>query len=252
MKDQLGAFDVTIWAALIAAQFVLLLAGIRKRLYRRLPGFSLYVLVSLVDSVLLFAVAFFASYATYYHIFYVAGHIVSAFAFLTLIEFGCQVLPGLDLPRRQEALGCLLLAIASILLFVWLWPIRSLANEKSIEVGACLIVAAAFAFVAGYSRYIGLRWSRLVGGIAFTLGIMYFMDGFMKALIGHYPFAIAIRIRQTRQIISVMSVTAWIVVVLSSWGEHPMAEGDLANAENIVAGIEASLRSLVLEGSAKA
>jgi hypothetical protein len=250
MKDQLGAFDVAIWATQIVAQLVLLLSVTRRHLYRRLPGFSAYVLVSVLDSVLLFAVAFFADYATYYRTFYLAGHIVSAFAFLTLMEFGWQVLPGLELPRRKQALSCLLIAIALIVLFVGSWPIRSF--EKRIEVGACLIVAATFAFIAGYSRYLGLRWSRLVGGIAFTLGVIYFMDGIMKALIGHASYTIAVHIRQIRQVVGFLSVVAWIVVVLSPWGEYPMSEADLEHAENLVADTEVRLRSLALEGSTKA
>jgi hypothetical protein len=252
MKNQLGAVDVAIWATQIVAQLVLLLSITRRQLYQRLPGFSAYVLVSVLDSILLFVIAFFADYATYYRTFYLAGHVVSAFAFLTLMEFGWQVLPGLELPRKKQALGCLLIAIALILIFVWFWPIHSLGNEKRIEIGACLIVAATFAFIAGYSRFIGLHWSRLVGGVAFTLGIIHFMDGVMKALIGHVPFSIAVHIRQTRQLVGVLSIIAWIVVVLSPWGEYPMSETDLENAENVIAGTEVSLRSLALEGSTKA
>src|ERR1700753_220953 len=123
MKDQLSAFDVAIWAAQIVAQLVLLWSVTKRKLYRRLPGFSAYAFVSVLDSILLFVIAFCADYATYYRTFYWAGHVVSAFAFVTLLEFGWQVLPGLELPRRKQALGCLFAAVALILLFVWLWPI---------------------------------------------------------------------------------------------------------------------------------
>src|SRR6266852_3225300 len=178
MKEYLSNGDLAIWIALIASQIILCLCGFRKRLFRRLPWFSLYIFVSMAESLLLFAIAFLASYATYYHVFYVTGRLVSASALLTLIEFGRQVLPGLNLPQKEKALAWLLAALAGVVTFAALWPLRSV--EKKIEVGACLAIAVTFIFVAGYARYLGLRWSRLLGGVAFILGLVYLSDGATK------------------------------------------------------------------------
>jgi hypothetical protein len=129
-----------------------------------------------------------------------AGHVVSAAAFLTLLEFGRQVLPGLRLPQRQKAIIWLAAALGIVFLFVDFWPLRSLAGEKSIEVAACFVIAVAFIFIAGYARYLGLHWSPLLGGVAFTLGGLYFIDGTAKAIIGHYPPARVFPVRQFREI----------------------------------------------------
>lgn len=249
MKDCISTADVAIWIALIASQVILCLCGFKKRLFRRLPWFSLYILVSTVESLSLFTVAFFGSYATYYHLFYVTGRLVSATAFLTLIEFGRQVLPGLNLPQKEKALAWLLVALAAVVIFASLWPLRSIGNEKRIEVGACLAIAVTFIFIAGYSRYLGLRWSRLLGGVALTLGFVYLIDGAAKAIIGHYPSALVLQVRQFREIANLLAVVVWTVVVLSPWGEYEMTEETLVKLEQIVGGAEASLRDFVTGGS---
>ncbi|HEY1525205.1 MAG TPA: hypothetical protein VGH51_03115 [Candidatus Angelobacter sp.] len=249
MKDYISTADLATWIALIVGQVILCLCGFKKHLFRRLPWFSVYVFVSTADSLLLFALAFLASYATYYHVFYIAGRLVSVLAFLTLLEFGRQVLPGLNLPQKEKALAWLLAALGAVVIFASLWPLRSIGNEKRIEVGACLAVAVAFIFIAGYSRYLGLRWSRLLGGVAFTLGLIYLIDGAAKAIIGHYPSALALQARQFRQVANLLAVVAWTVAVVSPWGEYEMTEEDLVKLEQIVGGVETNLRDFVAGGS---
>lgn len=252
MKEYLTTLDMAIWVGLIAAQIVLAFTVLKRHLFRRLPCFSLYVLISVLESIVLLVIAFRASYATYYDAFYIAGHFVAAIGFVTLIEFGWHVLPSLNLPQKEKALACLVGAVISIIAFVYFWPLRSIGNEKRIEVAACLVIAVTCAFIAGYSRYLGLRWSRLLGGVAFTLGLVYLIDGVTKALIGHYPLSLAVRLRQARELGNVLAVVAWIVVVASPWGEYPLTDDMLRKAEEIVGGAEASLRDFALEGSTKA
>ena len=205
--------------------------------------------VSAAESLLLFAIAFLASYTTYYHVFYLTGRLISVLAFLTLIEFARQVLPGLNLPQKEKALLLLFAALGCVVLFASLWPQRSITNEKRIEVGACLAIAVTFIFIAGYARYLGLRWSRLLGGVAFTLGVVYLASGVVKAIIGHYPSEFALQIRQLRQIVNVLAVVAWTVVVLSPWGEYEMTEESLAKVQQLVGGVEANFRDFVTGGS---
>jgi hypothetical protein len=252
MKDYLSIADLAIWIALIAGQVVLCLCILRKHVFRRLPWFSAYVFVCTSESLLLFAIALLSTYATYYHVFYLSSHVVSAMAFLTLVEFGRQVLPGLNLPQKEKALACLLTALAAMLLFVSLWPLRSIGNEKRIELGACFSIAIVLIFIAGYSRHLGLRSSRLVGGVALTLGLVYLIDGAAKAIMGHYPLALVLQVRQFRQIAHVVAVATWTVVVLSPWGEHEMTEEVLIKAGQIVGGVEANLRDFVTGGSRQA
>jgi hypothetical protein len=249
MKDYLSNADLAIWIALIAGQVVLCLCVFKRQLFRRLPWFSVYVFVCTSESILLLAIACLATYATYYHVFYLSSHVVSAMAFLTLMEVGRQVLPGLNLPKKEKALACLLAALGAILLFVSLWPMRSIANEKRIELGACLSIAIVFIFIAAYSRHLGLRSSRLVTGVALTLGFLYLIDGAAKAIIGHYPLALVLQVRQFRQIAHLLGVVTWTVVVLSPWGEHEMTEEVLIKAGRIIGGVEASLRGFITGGS---
>lgn len=249
MKDYLSRVDLAIWIVLISCQVILCVCGLKRRLFRRLPWFTLYIFVSTAESLVLLAVAFFASYAAYYHVFYMTGHVVSAGAFLTLVEFGRQVLPGLKLPEREKALAWLLAALGMVALFVLAWPLRSITHEKKIEVAACLWIAVAFVFTAGYARYLGLRWSRLLSGVAFTLGVLYLIDGTTKAIIGHYPSALVLHVRQFREIANILAVLAWTVVVVSPWGEYEMTEESLLKAEQIVGSVEANLRRFSVEES---
>lgn len=241
MKDYISSADLAIWIVLIAGRVVLCLCIMKKRLFSKLPWFSLYSFAAAVESVLLLAIAYSASYAVYYYVFYVTSHAVSVFAFLTLIECGRRVLPGLNLPQREKAIGLLLGALAAVVAFSALWPLRSLANEKRIDLAACLAISITFIFIAAYSRYLGLAWSRLLAGIAASLGFLYLVQGATRAITGHYPLVMVLQVRQLSQIANVVAVIAWIVVVLSPWGTREYTEQDLLKIEAAFARIEASL-----------
>jgi hypothetical protein len=57
----------------------------------------------------------------------------------------------------------------------------------------------------------------------------------------HYPAALVAQVREIRQIANILAVIAWIVVILSPWGEREMTEQDLKKIEDAFARIEASL-----------
>jgi len=241
MKDYINTADLAIWIALLAGRLILCLSIWQKRLHHRLPWFSLYSFAAAFECALLLAIAFSASYEVYYYVFYVTSHTVSVLAFLTLMECGRRVLPGLNLPQKEKAFGFLFVALAAIAIFATLWPLRFV--EKRLELGAYLSVGVAFVFIAAYSRYLGLYWSRLLAGVATGLGMLYLVDGAAKAMIGHYPEAVVLQVRQLSQIANVLAVIAWIVVVLSPWGTRELTEQDVLKIEAAFARIEASLGS---------
>jgi hypothetical protein len=239
MKDYISNADLAIWIVLVAGRVVLCLCIMKKRLFSKLPWFSLYSLSAAIESVLLLAIAYSASYEVYYYFFYVTSHAVSLLAFLTLIECGRRVLPGLNLPEREKAGALLLVAIGGVVAFAGLWPLHF--TENRIEIGAQLIVAVAFFFIAIYSRYLGLSWSRLLAGIASSLGFLYLVQGAANAISWHYPVALVLQVRQLSQVANVIAVVAWIVVVLSPWGTREYTEQDVLKLEAAFARIEASL-----------
>jgi hypothetical protein len=241
MKNYISTGDLAIWIVLIVGRFILCLSILKKRLHQRLPWFSLYSLAAAVESILLLAIAFSTSYEVYYYVFYVTSHTVSVLAFVTLIECGRRVLPGLNLPQKEKAFGFLVGALTAVAIFAALWPLSFV--EKRLEVGAYLSVAVAFIFIAAYSRYLGLYWSRLLAGICSSLGFLYLVQGAAKAMIGHYPAAVVLQVRQVSQIANVLAVIAWIVVVLSPWGTREFTEQDVLKIEAAFARIEASLGS---------
>ena len=177
MKNYLSSADLAMWIALIAGKAVLCFCILKKRILSRLPWFSTLIFAYSIKSLLLLAIAFWASYSTYYYVFYISSYIESALVFLTLIECGRQVLPGLNLPQKEKALAWLLAALGAVVTFAALWPLPSIANEKRIEVGAYLAIGVVFIFIASYSRYLGLYWSRLLAGITATLGLLYLVEG---------------------------------------------------------------------------
>src|SRR6476646_7793681 len=146
MNDYVSKIDLAIWLVLIAGRLFLCLSIFRKRLHRKMPWFSLYAMSSTAESIVLLGVGFFFSYSVYYYVFYITSHLVSLAAFLTMIECGGRVLPGLDLPKRERAISFLLVAVAAIVAFVWLWPLRFVENR--IELAAHMVVAVTFIFIA--------------------------------------------------------------------------------------------------------
>jgi hypothetical protein len=239
MKNYINATDLAIWIVLIVGRLILCLSILKKRLHQKLPLFFAYAVSSTTESILLLVLAFAANYATYYSVFYVTSHIVSVLAFLTLLECGRRVLPGLDLPNREKALGFLLAALAGVVAFATLWPMRYI--EKRTDLAAYLSIAVTFIFIAAYSRHLGLYWSRLLAGISSTMAFLYLVQGATRAIIAHYPYALVLQVRQLNQVANVLAVIAWIVVIFSPWGTREFTEQDVKKIEAAFAKIEASL-----------
>jgi hypothetical protein len=243
MKNFLSRTDLVIWMIMIACKVVLCLCIFKKNLVRRLPWVSAYVFVSTTGSLLLLAITFLASYAAYYYSFYAISFVESLVAFLTLLEFWRHVLPGFDLPHNKRALGWFLAALAGIAVFSARWPLRYVENR--IEVATYLVIAVAFIFIAGYARYLGLYWSRLVGGVSFTLGLHYLANGVVKAVMWHYPHFIFIPTRYISEIVSIVAAVSWIIVILSPWGEREITEEELLKLEQLVDHMEADFIAAV-------
>lgn len=243
MKNFLSRTDLAIWMIMIVGKVVLCLCILKKNLVRRLPWVSGYVFVTTIGSLLLLALTFLASYAVYYYAFYAISFVESVIAFLTLLEFWRQVLPGFDLPHNKQAMGWFLAALGGVAVFVAGWPLRYVENR--IEVAAYLVIAVAFIFIAGYARYLGLRWSRLVGGVSFTLGLHYLADGVVKAMMGHYAHFIFLPVRYISEIVSIVAAVAWTIVILSPWGEREITEEELLKLEQLVDHMEADFISSV-------
>jgi hypothetical protein len=245
MKNYLSTLDLAIWLSLIAGRLLLCVCILKRRVLRRLPFFSIFAFASTTETLLLWALAYWATYSAYYYTFYITGHLVSALAFVTLIQCGRQVLPGLKLPQRERALAWLLVAWGAVVIFAVSWPQRFIENR--IEVGACLAIGITFIFLAAYSRYLGLYWSRLLAGISSTLGLLYLVEGAAYAVMGHYPSALLVQVRLVSQIANVLAVIAWIVIILSPWGEYRLTPDQLRALKRTVDEIEANLRDFAEE-----
>lgn len=241
MKNYISTADLAMWLALFVSQVILCLCIWKKHFLARLRWFSVLTLFSTAKDLLLLTLAFWASYASYYYTYYVSGYIESALVFLTLIECGRQVLPGLNLPQKEKAFTWLAVALVSVVLFAALWPLRSIANEKRVEVGAYFVIAVVFIFIAAYSRFLGLYWSRLLAGICSSLGLLYLLQGVAAAIMGHYPLAIVSIVSEINTLANILAVIAWIVVILSPWGERELTEEGLKKIEDAFARIEASI-----------
>jgi hypothetical protein len=247
MRTLLSTAELAIWIALIAGKVILCLCIFKKRVFQRLPWFSAYILASTTKSLALFVIAFLGSYRAYYYTYYLTGQIGWMLAFLTLLEFGRQVLPSLNLPRREWAAVWLMVSLGIVGIFAARWPLRYLENR--VEVGGYLVIAVAFIVIALYSRSLGLGWSRLLGGVAITLGLLYLVEGMTRAATGHYSSTVALSVRQVSQVGNLLAVLAWIIVVVSPWGEYEMSEDELLKLEIVVGGVETNLRNFVAGGS---
>ncbi|HEY2495793.1 MAG TPA: hypothetical protein VGK24_01885 [Candidatus Angelobacter sp.] len=241
MKDYLSSPDLAMWLVLIAGKVVLCLCIFKKRFFSRLPWFSALIFASSSRSFVLLALAFLSSYKAYYYAFYIGSYIESVLVLLTLVECGRQVLPGLDLPQKEKAFAWLGASLAAVIMFLVIWPMPSVAHERKIEAVAYLAVAVVFIFIAAYSRYLGLYWSRLLAGITVTLGSLYLVEGVYGAIIGHYPPRLVTHVREMRQIANILAVLSWTIVILSPWGERILTHEGVRKIEAAFARIEASL-----------
>ena len=133
------------------------------------------------------------------------------------------------------------MSLTAVITFLVIWPLPSITYERKIEAGGYLTIAVVFIFVAAYSRYLRLYWSRLLAGITVTLGALYLVEGVYSAIIGHYPPEFVKQVRELRQIVNILAVISWIVVILSPWGERVLTEEGLRKIEAAFARIEASL-----------
>jgi hypothetical protein len=113
MKNYLSSPDLAMWIALFVGQVVLCLCILKKRFSRRLRWFSIFIFFATGKDVFLFALAFWSSYPAYYYAFYAGSYIESVLVFVTLIECGRQVLPGLNLPQKERAFSYLFGALAA-------------------------------------------------------------------------------------------------------------------------------------------
>jgi len=100
-------------------------------------------------------------------------------------------------------------------------------------------------FIAGYARYLGLYWSRLVGGVSFTLGVLYLVDGVVKAVMWRYPHSIFIPTRYISEIVRIVAAVSWIIVILSPWGEREITQEELLKLEQLVDHMEADFIAAV-------
>jgi hypothetical protein len=241
----LRAPDLALWTALIVGRLLVCLCIVKTKFFRRLPWFSVYIAVSTAENLMLLTIAFRGTYAAYYYTYYLAGYIELTLAFAALIELGRQVFPGLDLPRKREAVRWLLAAITAALVFASAWPLPFIENK--IYLGACLVVGVGFIFVAVYARYLGLHWSRLVGGTGSALGLLYLAEAAAKATTGQFPLAYVV-LRQISELVNILAVIAWTIVILMPWGEYDPTEEDLAQAKQIVDDIEDNLRHVAAGG----
>ena len=242
---KLSSLDLSLWITLIAGKFMLCFCIVRKSFFHRLPWFSAYIFASTCKSLVLLTLAFWGSYASYYYTFHTAARVILIVALLALIESARQVFPGLKLPQRERALGWLLAALGAVAAFSALWPLRSV--EDRIEVACYLAGAVTFISVAAYSRYLGLYWSRLLAGVTSTLGLLYLVEGSVRAMTGHYPSVLVLQVRQISPIANVLAVVAWAVVILSPWGEYRLTPEQLRALKRNVDAIEANLRDLARE-----
>lgn len=241
MKHYLNGVDLAMWITLFISQVTLCLCIIKKHFLNRLRWFSIFVFVFTAKDLVLFILAFWARYETYYYAFYIGGYLESALGFLTLIECGRQVLPGLNLPQKERAFAWLGAALGGVVIFTAAWPLPSITHERKIEVIAYLAIAVLFLFIAAYSRYLRLYWSRVLAGVTATLGLLYLVEGVVSAIMNHYPPALVAQVREIRQIVNILAVFSWIVVVLSPWGEQKMTETDLQKIELAFTKVKAGL-----------
>lgn len=249
MKNLISSLELAIWIALVVGKVILCVCILKRGMLKRLPWFSAYVFGFTLESVLLFAVGRYGSYAIYYYTFTVTGILESGLALFTLAEFTVQVLPGFKLlPRGRLALSCLIAALGAVVVFASVWSFRY--AEKRAQVVAYLAIAVAFIVIAVYARSLGLRWSKLLAGVSFTLGALYLADGVAKTLMAYFPYPDStwFIVRQASEIASLLAVISWTIFVLIPWGEYPMTEEDLAKFEAIVNAAEENVRRFIAGG----
>ena len=239
--------DVVLWKTLIVGKGLLCLCVFKKKLFDRLPWFSAYILTTTAKSLLLFSLASWSSYGVYYYVFYATSYLEAVLVLFALTECALQVLPGFDLPKKSKAVILFVGAVAIVVGFAAVWPLRFLENR--IEIACYFAIAIVSVGIAIYARYLGLHWSRLIARMTSILGLLYFADGTAYLVQAHYPSAIDEYVRRISESVNMLAVIAWTVVILSPWGEYDPTDEELAQAKRIVDDVEDNLRHAAARGT---
>jgi len=234
--------DICLWLLLVCAEIALTVCLARKRLWGRLPCFSIFSVVSACDALVLLALGTLGSYEGYYRAFYFGGKITAALAFLSLVEIARIVLPALDLPAKRAALVSSVAGFLACMAFVILWPMAS--REKQIELGAFMVIAAAFIFLFSYSIRLGIYWSRLTALIALGFLLRFSMQAVCVAIIGHWPDcnnSFILMVRQMSMAVHLAALGVWIYASMSRWGEHGLTLADAKIVQRLFNNTESAL-----------
>lgn len=171
--------DTILWLTGIAAEAIVVLLCMRRRLFRSMPVFSLYVVWSLLVDLGFYYARHVLSPHQFLKAYIIELIADSAFQFAVLVELGWSVLKPLraSLPRHS----LLMLTGINLLAGLAVWPIaswtlpRQLTSTEHLYVHSVQAVAALrvviFVFLAGFSRLLSIGWRNRELQIATGLGI---------------------------------------------------------------------------------
>ena len=174
MKNYLSTIDLAMWMTLIAGKVVLCLCILKKRFFNRLRWFSAFVLVSTAGDLMLFAIAFWFSYrGILLRVLYKRLHQLSSGIFDShrMRPSGASGPQPAAKRKSSRLVACCPWCRAHLR--------RPMATtvccltKKGLRLAPTSRAGVVFIFIAAYSRYLGLYWSRLLAGVTATLGLLY-------------------------------------------------------------------------------
>lgn len=211
--------EKSLWLAIASGELALLAIILRKDLWRRFPIFSAYVAFDVLRELARLAAAV-HSPQRYFYVYWglaLAGSIIH----LAVIFELCHAIyrPLEAIPRPALAMGAVCGAAIAMATVLWCWGVP-LNMARSLPLWAarwnllltCLRFAM-FAFVAAFSRILGLQWRHYVFGIAMGLGIYSSVDLVATAVHAQLDIIGAYVLHQISKIAYLLAIAAWCRVL---------------------------------------
>lgn len=211
--------EYLLWCAVAIADVVLLGIIVRKKLWQRFPFFCSYIAFDIFRAVVCVP-ALKLSPVSFYYLYWTLSLLGSLIHLAVIAEVCAAIFHPLDTIHRpvfRFGIVCAVVIVVTTFLLCFGMPI---AMARSMPLWAarlnllltCLRFAL-FAFVAAFSRILGLNWRHFVFGIAAGMGIYSCVDLITTTVNAQYDLVGAYALHQISKTSYLLAMGAWCYVL---------------------------------------
>jgi hypothetical protein len=210
-----SAIENILWAAITLSEVALVSVILFRGIWRRFPLFASYAAYTLTrESVMLFFLK--QSEVSFFYAYYLTSLIGSGIMLAVLAELVFTSLrPIAKVPRVSLKVGLVFAIVVSVSVIIWclkldMVPARRMAAiAMRMDLMLTCLRFALFAFIAAFSRFIGLHWRHHVFAIAAGLGLYSCVDLVTTAAGIEYGVLAPYAVHQIGKLAYFLAVLSW-------------------------------------------